>query len=312
MAVTAEAAVVAAAEGAAVIERRDRFGIGWRPELASGIAAHLHRIDLVEVIADSLFGASRRERRSFARLARDLPVSLHGVGLGLASVTPVGRGALDRMARLVGEVQPESWSEHLAFVRAGGWEIGHMAAAPRNQATLDGLAANLLRAGRVVGATPVLENIATLVEPPGSDRPEGRWIGDVLSATGASLLLDLHNLHANATNVGFTPASFLAAIPSKRIVQVHIAGGRVVTATSGAKRVVDDHLHPVPDPVFSLLEDVGALVDAPVDVVLERDGSYPGIDPLLQELDRAREALARGRARRRAVECPTRSVDAHA
>lgn len=279
--------------------RRDRFGIGWRPELASGIAAHLHRIDLLEVIAENLFLAPRRERETFAGIARELPVALHGVGLGLASSAPVDRRALDRMARLVGDVRPESWSEHLAFVRAGGWEIGHLAAAPRNAATLDGLAANVRRAAAVVGSLPALENIATLVEPPGSDRAESVWVRDALAATGAPLLLDLHNLHANATNAGFTPASFLAEVPPERIAEIHIAGGRRVVAASGEPRILDDHLHAVPDEVFALLELAGAAAPGPIDVVLERDGAYPGIGVLLAELDRAREALARGRARRR-------------
>ena len=52
--------------GAAAVERRDRFGLGWRPELAAGILAHLDRIDLIEVIADDYFDAPRRD---LARIA---------------------------------------------------------------------------------------------------------------------------------------------------------------------------------------------------------------------------------------------------
>ena len=35
----------------------DRFGLGWRPELAAGIFSNLDRIDIVEVIADDYFDA---------------------------------------------------------------------------------------------------------------------------------------------------------------------------------------------------------------------------------------------------------------
>jgi hypothetical protein len=65
----------------------------------------------------------------------------------------------------------------------------------------------------------------------------------------------------------------------------------------GEVRVVDDHLHDVPNPVYDLLEIVGERVPHPVDIVLERDGAFPPIDALLAELDRARAALARGRTR---------------
>src|SRR5262245_35596870 len=105
---------------------KDRFGIGWRPELAAGILANLDRIDICEVIADNYFTASKRQRRALHTLARQLPVTLHGVSLGLASAIPVEPNRLEQIARLVDEVQPLFWSEHLAFVRGGGIEIGHL------------------------------------------------------------------------------------------------------------------------------------------------------------------------------------------
>jgi len=50
--------------GAAAVERRDRFGLGWRPELAAGILAHLDRIDVIEVIAENYFDGPRRDLRA--------------------------------------------------------------------------------------------------------------------------------------------------------------------------------------------------------------------------------------------------------
>src|SRR5258708_27540905 len=98
----------------------DRIGLGWRPELAAGIFANLDRIDVVEIIADDYFDAPRSRVRALRTLAAQTPVVLHGVGLGAASCRPVATRRLDDMARLVEQVQPEFWSEHLAFVR----EIG--------------------------------------------------------------------------------------------------------------------------------------------------------------------------------------------
>ena len=63
------------------------------------------------------------------------------------------------------------------------------------------------------------------------------------------------------------------------------------------KRYLDDHLHDVPDPVYALLAEVGARVRRPLTVVLERDGRFPPMRHLLWQLDRARAALAEGRAR---------------
>ncbi len=281
---------------------RDRFGISWRPELAAGILAHRERVDVVEVLADDLFDVSALGLRAVRTLGTHLPVVLHGVGLGLASCSPVDERQLRQMARVVEAVRPEGWSEHLAFVRAGGIEVGHLAAPPRNAATLEGLARNLERAEDVVGSRPALENIATLLEPPGSDRDEAAWVTQATTVTGAPLLLDLHNLYANATNFRFDPAAFLDHIPSDRYRFVHLAGGKRIPASDGRPRILDDHLHDVPDPVFALLEEVGRRAPGPLTVILERDGAYPAIVDLLAQLDRARTALARGRARQRREE----------
>jgi uncharacterized protein len=274
-------------------------GLGWRPELAAGIFEALDRIDVVEVVADNYFDASRRQRQSLNFLARQVPVHIHCIALGLAGAEEVGTKRLDRVARLVNEVEPEAWSEHLAFVRAGDVEIGHLAAPPRNEASVESAARNLRKAARIVGALPMMENIATLMEPPCSTLSEPEWITAIMSASGCALLLDLHNLHANATNFAFDPLRFLADIPLAQVSCIHIAGGRWIEAAGGGKRMwLDDHLHDVGEPVYDLLAEVASRTTQPLTVVLERDGAYPPMPVLLGELERARAALASGRQRR--------------
>jgi uncharacterized protein len=281
----------------------DRIGIGWRKELAAGILSSLDRIDVVEVIIDDLFDAPRRQRRALRTLAAQTPVVLHGVSLGLASTAPADKKRLDKTARLFEEVRPDYWSEHLAFVRGGGIEIGHLAAPPRTDATIEGAARNLALASEIVGVSPLIENIATLIDPPGSDRDESTWIREILDECRCDLLLDLHNLYANALNFGFDPVEFIARLPADRVAAIHLAGGKWVEAF-GERRLLDDHLHDVPDPVYELLREAGARLSRPLTVILERDGSYPALESLLAQLDRARLALAEGRACRRDRNAP--------
>jgi uncharacterized protein len=276
---------------------KDRVGLGWRRELAVGIFSHLDRIDVLEVIADDFFDAPQAERRALRALAAQTTVVLHGVSLGMASSIPVDAKLLEKTARLCGEVEPEYWSEHLAFVRAGGLEIGHLTAPPRTDATTEGAAANLERARAVVGSAPLVENIATLIDPPGSDYDEGDWINRIIESSPSDLLLDLHNLHANATNFGYDASEFLKRLPAGRVAAAHLAGGKWVEAL-GERRLLDDHLHDVPEPVYKLLAELAALTPRPLTVILERDGAYPPMEILLRQLDRARQALAEGRSRR--------------
>ena len=278
------------------VDMKDFFGLGWRRPMAFEILSNLDRIDLVEVIADDFFTATKNERRSLKTLAAQVPVTLHGVTLGLASSVRVERRRLEQTARLCDEVRPVSWSEHLAFVRGGGVEIGHLAAPPRCDETIEGTLNNLTLAESIVGVSPLLENVATLIDPPMSRYDEATWISKIISNSKSGLLLDLHNLHTNSVNFKFDPFGFISRIPMNRVKTIHLAGGKWVGKGSET-RILDDHLHDVPDPVYALLEEVGARTEPGLTVILERDGHFPPIESLLNELDRARHALARGRER---------------
>ncbi len=281
---------------------RDRVGIGWRPELAAGILSHLDEIDVVEVLLEDYVGASRKALRALEFLSKQVAVIYHGVTLGLASTLPVDRRRLERVARTLDVLKAESWSEHLAFVRAGGIEIGHLAAAPRTVATIEGTLSNMHRLKGMIGLMPALENIATLLEPPGSTLSEPEWVSAIASGTCADLLIDLHNLLCNALNAGLDPELYLQGFPLERVTHVHLSGGRWIpepvrhAREPNAMRMLDDHLQPVPPRVFSLLSRLASRTVRPLTVIIERDGNYPAFESLLCELREARAVLARARS----------------
>jgi uncharacterized protein (UPF0276 family) len=276
---------------------QDQVGLGWRGELAAGIFQHLDSIDVLEVIAEDWVQQPRRQQAALAALANEKALLLHGVSMGLASSQPVEIARVDHMARLCALVRPTAWSEHLAFVRAGNVEIGHLAAPPRNSATIGGAIANIELATRVIGMRPALENIATLIDPPTSVVDEAAWTTEILTGSGCPLLLDLHNLYANALNFGRDPAELLTAMPLDRVQLVHLSGGRWLRSPAGRPRLLDDHLHDVPQPVYGLLEQLATHCPVPLRVLIERDGNYPSFEALLEQLGQARTALARGRRR---------------
>ncbi len=275
----------------------DRVGLGWRGELAAGILSNLAQIDVLEVIADDYYRASRAGMDALCSLARQVPVSLHGVGMGLASTIPAEPRRLHAMARLIKTVQAESWSEHLSFVRAGGIEIGHLAAPPRTPASAAGAVANIALASRIVGSAPLMENIATLVEPPASTLDEAEWLAQIIEGARVPLLLDLHNLYANAVNGGQDPQALLLRLPLATVGAVHLSGGHWIDEPGGTgRRLLDDHLHDVPPEVFELLALLARHAPQPLTVILERDGNYPTFDHVLEQLALARAALRAGRA----------------
>ena len=275
----------------------DRVGLGWRGELAAGILSNLAQIDVLEVIADDYYRAPRASIDALCSLARQVPVSLHGVGMGLASTIPAEPRRLQAMARLMKTVQAESWSEHLSFVRAGGVEIGHLAAPPRTPASAAGAIANIALASRIIGSAPLMENIATLIEPPASSMDEAQWLGQIIAGAQVPLLLDLHNLYANAVNFAVKPEELLLRLPLASVGAVHLSGGHWIEEPGGAgQRLLDDHLHDVPSEVFELLTLLARHAPQPLTVIVERDGNYPSFEHVLGQLELARSALRKGRS----------------
>lgn len=293
-AVDAVAEVVVADVGANLY--RDRFGIGWRPEYAASILSNTDGIDIVEVVADN-FLRSKQSAQSLRTLSAQLPITLHSVSLGMASSLPVDIKRLEKLARLFDIFTPDSWSDHFAFVRAGGYEIGHLAAPPRNDETIEGTIRNINLAKRVIGAAPALENIATLIKPPLSTHDEWTWIDHILKSTSCGLLLDLHNLLANCLNFGDDPFKILGEIPLENVKLVHLSGGKWIKDPQNDTKqyLLDDHLHDVPDEVFALLTRLAELCPNSLSVIIERDGHYPSFDVILKQLNRAKDAVRIGR-----------------
>jgi uncharacterized protein (UPF0276 family) len=279
------------------LENRDLIGLAWRTELAPSILSHLDHIEVVEVIIDDYFKQPLSKLRALQTLASQVPVIYHGVGLGLASSFPVAQKRLDQLARVFDYLTPTVWSEHLAFVRAGNIEIGHLAAPPRTLATVEGALENLEQVQRTVGSKPALENIATLISPPGSSMSEAEWSTQIALPARCPLLLDLNNLYSNAINFGFDPVTYLKSFPLHLVQLVHLSGGKWVNEPKGfdGKRLLDDHIHDVPDAVFALLDVLARSVSQPLTVIIERDGEYPPFQHLLNEINQAKAILREAR-----------------
>jgi uncharacterized protein (UPF0276 family) len=265
-------------------------GIGWRRELALFID-RAPDLGFVEVLAEHL-PASGPLPRSLERLRdRGVPVVIHGVSLGLGGAEPPDPRRLERLARLAEALGAVCVSEHLAFVRAGGMESGHLLPVPRTDETLEVLAENVRIAEAALPVPLALENVASLFEWPDPAFSEAALLAGVLERTGASLLLDVANLHAHALNHGTDAAAVLATVPRERLAYVHVAGG---VHRDGLYH--DTHAHPLPQGPLDLLTALARRL-GPVPVLLERDDHFPPPAELSAELEALRAALTRGAAR---------------
>lgn len=239
------------------------------------------RADLgfVEVLAEDFAAAPVVPVECEALRGRGVALVAHGVSLSLGGAELPDRARLQALARLARRIDAPLVSEHLAFVRAGGIESGHLLPVPRTREAVDSVVRNVRAAQALLPVPLALENIATLFEWPAAQMSEADFIAEVLDRTGALLLLDLANLYANSRNHGNDPTAFFDRLPLERIAYVHVAGG---VAEGGLYH--DTHAHALPSPVLDLLAQLRKRTDVP-GVLLERDDRFPPDDVLDAELD---------------------------
>lgn len=279
------AAAAAGVEGAAVADLPFLgAGISFREAWRWEVVRHRDELGAVECIPEDVAGPAGL--RDLLHLREAVPVLLHGIGMSPGSAEGLDPDRVRHVARLVEAVAPPWFSEHIAFTRAGGVEIGHLAPLPFTREAVATVAANVAELQRTLAGLPLLlENIAYTLQLPGAEMTEAGFVRTVLEETGAFLLLDLENVHANASNHGYDPIEYLETLPLERVVEVHLAGG-----IHREGRYIDSHTRPVPEESWALLEWLAPRTSIRA-VIIERDDDLPPFEELLAEVRRAKEIL---------------------
>src|SRR5262249_52050642 len=143
------------------------------------------------------------------------------------------------------------WSEHIAFTRAGGIDIGHLAPLPFTQVAIDAVCRNIDTVRQRIPVPLILENITYNVLLPRQEMSEAEFLAEILERTDCGLLLDVTNLHVNSENLQYDARAFLDHLPLERVVQLHFAGGCLHDGT-----LIDSHSEPTSEEVWRLLEEV--------------------------------------------------------
>ncbi len=257
--------------------------IGWRSEIA-GFVASLPGLRFTEVIAESLPARGSLPVALTDLRDRGVAIVPHGIRLSLGGAEPVAQARIAHLARCALQLRAPLVSEHIAFVRAGGTEAGHLLPVPRSWDAVHAIVDNVRRTQASLPVPLALEPIATLFDWPDNELSEAQFLVEILDRTGAGLLLDVANVYANARNRGEDPRELLDALPWDRVSYVHIAGGR---ERDGLYH--DTHVDPTPPEVLALLAEL-CRHHVPPAIMLERDGHFPPAGQLVAELDAVADA----------------------
>jgi uncharacterized protein (UPF0276 family) len=253
----------------------------------------------LEVHSDNLLSRSGRDWDVLRRLRRDYPVSLHGVGLGLGSVHGFSPQHLERLRRLVAEVDPFLVSEHLCWSALRDRHLNDLLPLVLDGDTLDLLVGRVGRVQDALGRRLLIENVSTYVRFRADAMSEAQFLAELARRSGCAILLDVNNLYVNERNHGEDALAAIATLPRGAVGELHLGGHLDLGDV-----VLDHHGAGVAEPVWALYRAALARFGR-VPTLVEWDSEIPALAVLLGEADKARAIAASfGPARDGAVFSP--------
>lgn len=264
------------------------IGLGFRRELSEETFAHSSEIDFVEIAPENYMEIGGHARMRLNAALRKFPMITHGLNLSIGSSDDLNFEYLRCLKKLLDEIDVPWWSDHLCFTSVDNLYMQDLLPLPHTKEAIDHIVERIRRVQDYIGRPFLLENISYYMYMPGCDLPETEFITEIVEKADCGLLLDVNNVIVNSINLKFDPYAFVKALPIERVVQIHVAGHKLI-----GDYIIDTHGSAVIDPVFELLDYVLKHPAADVKgIMLERDQNFPDFSEILAELKKLREIAA--------------------
>lgn len=259
-------------------------GIGLRAPHYREVIQNQPNLGWVEVHSENFFGGGS-PLHTLLKVREHYPVSLHGVGMGLASSAQLDQAHLSDLCRLCGAVQPAAVSEHLSWNSAAGIVINDLLPFPYTQEALSNVTSRVEYVQEKLGRRLMMENLSSYLSFTSSEMSEGEFLSELSRRTGCGILLDVNNLYVNSRNLGVDARTFIAALPAEAVQEYHLAGYSVRDSC-----LVDTHDHPVYPEVWELYEFALQYI-GPRPTLIEWDSDIPTLPVLMSEAAKAQQRL---------------------
>ena len=255
-------------------------GLGFRRELLPALKTHVpEAIQFFEIAPENwidMGGAYGRALRSFTER---YPFALHGLSLSLGGPTPLDEMLLHKTRQFMHQHQITLYTEHLSYCSDNG-HLYDLLPIPFTAEAVKYVAARIRRAQDILECRIAIENASFYTGTPIAEMDELTFIQAVLSEADCDLHLDVNNVYVNSVNHRYDPVEFIRALPTERIVYLHMAGHH----NEADDLIVDSHGADVIEPVWALLDETYRLHGV-VPTLLERDFNFPPLAELILEVE---------------------------
>ncbi|MEE4120453.1 MAG: DUF692 domain-containing protein [Paracoccaceae bacterium] len=269
----------------------DAPGVGFKACHFEAVTTAPGAVRWLEIHAENYLGDGGRPRAQLAALAERFPLSVHGVGLSIGAERGLDPDHLARVARLIDQLRPASFSEHLAWSTHDAAFFNDLLPLPYTTATLDRVCTHVDQVQAALNRPILLENPSTYLAFAESEMAETDFLREIAARTGCGLLLDVNNVFVSATNLSTDPRAYLAAFPMERVGEIHLGGHDAQEDEHGAALLIDSHGREVADPVWTLYAEAIAAA-GPRPTLIEWDTDVPDWATLAEEAARAEAILA--------------------
>jgi len=260
-------------------------GISLKPAYYQTILTDFPEVGFFEVHAENYLSKGGPARYYLQKIRQHYSLTIHGVGLSIGGENPLNTEHLKRIAGLVDELQPEIFSEHLAWSTHHNQFLNDLLPVPYDQKTLDRVCLHIEQVQESLQRQILIENPSTYFEFSRSNMSEIDFIQEMAARTGCGLLLDINNVEVSCFNNRTSPYDYLDNFPLAAVDQIHLAG-HTVDSNLHLPLKIDSHDEPVSEDVWALYQHTLLQLQAlnhHCPTLIERDGNLPPITELLAE-----------------------------
>ncbi|ASD69681.1 DUF692 domain-containing protein [Pseudoalteromonas piscicida] len=258
------------------------FGLGLRTCYFDSIIDTRPQVDWFEIISENYFVDGGKPWYYLSQIKEHYPIVMHGVSMSIGSTSPLDMNYLAQLKRTIARVEPEWVSDHVCFSSLGEFSSHDLLPLPYTEEALIHLCTRIKQVQDYLERPMIFENVSSYLNYKQSELTEWEFLKELHLRTGCQLLLDINNVYVSSRNHQFDPMTYLNAIPTQAVAQIHLAGH-----SDFGTHIIDTHDQPICEAVWSLYRQY-TQNRSPINTMIERDDNFPKLAGLLQELNLAK------------------------
>ncbi|MCF6318175.1 MAG: DUF692 domain-containing protein [Proteobacteria bacterium] len=263
----------------------DPVGVGLRSPHYQEILDTNPKIGWVEVHPENYF-CGGVHRHFLDQIAKNYPISLHGVGLSLGSDQSVDENHLRQFKELIDRYNPFSVSDHVSWSASGNAHLNDLLPLHYTQETLARLKKNISPTQNYFERKILIETPSTYIAFKNNIMPEYEFMNLLCQESGCHMLLDINNIYVQSHNHNLDPYEYIDNIEPRFVREIHMAG-HIEKKIGDHSILVDTHNQTVCDDVWKLYDHAIKHLGT-IPTLIEWDQDFPPLQTLIDEAETAR------------------------